>query len=171
MSLRNVLSYLAGSFVLFILGPALILYLATLWHYTFMPEGYGSVIFGGLSSAVGLLFIIWSNYELIKKGHGGAVVIGSIKLSDETIKLVTTGPYSMCRNPMHLGVVLFYLGLCCAINSLITLIVPLVTLLLAYLFAIFLDEPRLKRDFKEEYEKWACDVPQRFWPKARNNKN
>ena len=73
----------------------------------------------------------------------------------------------MCRNPMHMGLVLFYLGLCCAINSVLTLIVPLGMLIFAYGFTILLDEPRLKKDFKEEFDKWVQDVPNRFWPKPK----
>jgi len=68
---------------------------------------------------------------------------------------------------MHMGAFLFYLGLCCALNSLVTLLVPFGFLIFAYLFAVFLDEPRLKRDFPEEFEQWVSDVPQRFWPKTK----
>ncbi len=164
---RNIFAYLFGGSIFFIAIPAIILYMASISSYTFMPEGKVAVIFGSVSSAVGLLFIIWSNKELIEKGHGGAVVVGPIKLSKETIKLVTTGPYSMCRNPMHMGAFLFYLGLCCAVNSLLSLVVPFGFLLFAYCFTVFLDEPRLKRDFPEDYEKWIQDVPQRFWPKPK----
>ena len=164
---RYIFSYLLGGSIFFVAIPAIIFFIATLCPYTFMPEGKVAVFFGAFSSAVGLLFMIWSNLELIKKGKGGAVVIGNIKISKETIKLVTTGPYSMCRNPMHMGAFLFYLGLCCAVNSFFTLVVPFGFLLFAYFFAVFLDEPRLKRDFPEDYEKWIQDVPQRFWPKPK----
>ncbi len=165
--IRNILAYAFGTFCMLVVVPSVIVALAYVYPVTFMPEGKPAAVFGGFCSAVGLFFVIWSNYELIKKGRGGAVVIGRIKLSDETTRLVTTGPYAMCRNPMHMGLILFYLGLCCAINSLLTLIVPLFFLIFAYLFAKYLDEPRLKRDFKEEYTKWVQDVPQRFWPKPK----
>lgn len=167
MKWYSILSYFLGGALFFIAGPALIIFLAGLCPYDFMPNNAISSIFGAICSGVGLFFVIWANYELITKGKGGALVIGQIKLCKETQKLVTTGPYSMCRNPMHMGIILFYLGLCCAINSLLTLLVPLAMLCFAYAFAIFLDEPRLKRDFKDEYLKWQIDVPQRFWPKPK----
>jgi protein-S-isoprenylcysteine O-methyltransferase Ste14 len=166
---RNILAYILGAFIVFIVVPGIMVYLASLWYYPFMPENKIPIVFGAFSSAVGLVFVIWANYELIKKGHGGAVVVGAIKLSSETVKLVTTGPYSICRNPMHLGLVLFYLGFSCALNSLMALLVPALVLCGAYLFARFIDEPRLKRDFPSEYEKWVKDVPQRFWPKAKKS--
>ena len=43
----------------------------------------------------------------------------------------------MCRNPMHMGAFLFYLGLGCAVNSLLSLVVPFGFLLFAYCFAVF----------------------------------
>lgn len=68
---------------------------------------------------------------------------------------------------MHMGIVLFYLGLCCAINSLITLVIPCLFLIFAQIVAVYIDEPRLKRDFPEEYSQWVQKVPQRFWPKPK----
>ena len=40
-------------------------------------------------------------------------------------------------------------------------------LIFAYGFTMLLDEPRLKKDFPEEFEKWVQDVPNRFWPKPK----
>lgn len=167
MKLRDLAAYIFGSTVLFIAVPSLMIYIGVTYPYDFMPVGPVSSIFGAVCSAVGLFFVIWSNYELVKKGHGGAVVLGKIKLSGETDSLVTEGPYSLCRNPMHMGIVLFYLGLCCAINSFITLAVPFLFLIFAQIVAVYIDEPRLKRDFPEEYSQWVQKVPQRFWPKPK----
>ncbi|MGN1280613.1 MAG: methyltransferase family protein [Succinivibrio sp.] len=166
---RNFIAYLFGTAVLFVLIPSAMFYAGMKYPYDFMPEGLVSGIFGGVTSAVGLFFVIWANYELITKGHGGAVVFGSVKLSSRTRELVVTGPYSMCQNPMHMGIVLFYLGLSCAINSFITILFPLLFLLFAYLMAVFVEEPRLKKDFPSEFEQWRAQVPQRFWPKPKKS--
>lgn len=167
MNFKDLLAYIFGSAVLFIVVPSVMIYLGVNYTYDFMPIGLTSSIFGAICSAVGLFFVIWSNYELIKKGHGGAVVLGNINLTKQTDRLVTEGPYSLCRNPMHMGIVLFYLGLCCAINSLITLVIPCLFLIFAQIVAVYIDEPRLKRDFPEEYSQWVQKVPQRFWPKPK----
>lgn len=167
MNFKELSAYILGSTILFAALPCLMIYLGVNYPYDFMPTGPQSSIFGAVCSAVGLFFVIWSNYVLITKGHGGAVVIGKIKLSRQTDRLVTEGPYSLCRNPMHMGVVLFYLGLCCAINSLITLVIPCLFLIFAQIVAVYIDEPRLKRDFPEEYSQWVQRVPQRFWPKPK----
>lgn len=167
--LRNLLAYIFGSVLLFVIIPSAMFLVGMRYPYDFMPLGVSSSIFGGVCSAVGLFFVIWSNYELLTKGHGGAVVLGRLKLSHKTRHLVVTGPYAMCQNPMHMGIVLFYLGLSCAINSFITLLFPLLFLLFACLMAVFVEEPRLKRDFPVEYEQWRLAVPQRFWPKPKKS--
>lgn len=165
--LRNILAYIFGGMIFFIGGPAAIWYLSGLSDADFMPEGICTLIFGAVCSAVGLYFVIAANYELLTKGKGGAIVIGCIKLSHQTRSLVVSGPYAMCRNPMHMGLMLFYFGLCCAINSFITLIIPILMGIFSLLFAVLIDEPRLKRDFPLEYENWVKAVPQRFWPKPK----
>ncbi|MGN0909403.1 MAG: methyltransferase family protein, partial [Succinivibrio sp.] len=103
------------------------------------------------------------------KGHGGAADLGPVRISRRTDALVTTGPYALCRNPMHLGLFLFYLGLACAINSLSSLAVPALTLAFAYISAVHFDEPRLRRDFTESYAAWSAEVP-RFLPSLRRKK-
>ena len=165
--LRDILAYVFGTIMLCVVVPAIIIVIGIYYPIDFMPLNKTTSAFGAVCSGCGLFFVIWANYEMVTKGKGGAAVIGKIKLSHETQHLVTTGPYSLCRNPMHMGLVLFYLGLCCAINSLITLIIPLAFLTFAYIMAKYVDEPRLKRDFPNEFDDWCHKVPQRFWPKPK----
>lgn len=155
-----------GAVVFFAGSPVVMLVLDGFYHETFLPDNALSTALGALSSAVGIFFCLWANVELIKRGHGGAAVLGPVKLCRETSQLVVSGPYALCRNPMHLGIMLYQLGLCCAINSLIALLVPACMLVFAYLLAKFVDEPRLRRDFAAEYEKWAEQVP-RFLPRVK----
>ena len=164
MPKKEVLVYLFGTVALLVAVPVIIIYIGYRFNAPFMPPLLVSSIFGAVTSALGLFFTVWANIELKRKGKGGPAVFGKIKLMQETSVLVTTGPYALCRNPMHLGVFLFYLGLCCSVNSLYSLIIPLMFGIFAYCFAVFLDELRLRRDFGAEYEKWAACTP-RFLPK------
>lgn len=67
MNFKDLLAYIFGSSVLFIAVPSVMIYLGVNYTYDFMPIGLTSSIFGAICSAVGLFFVIWSNYELIKK--------------------------------------------------------------------------------------------------------
>ncbi len=160
--------FLACGGAVFFIGSPLVMFLLDRWwsHVPFLPSGGWGPAVGAFSSAVGIFFCLWANVELIRRGNGAAAVIGPIKLTKETEHLVTTGPYALCRNPMHLGIMLYQLGLSCAINSLWTLIVPLGMLCFAYILACLVDEPRLQRDFPEAYAQWAQQTP-RFLPRIK----
>lgn len=161
---RDILFYVVGFFGFLVVAPAVMFGIANYFPMTFLPESESNIYLGGLTSAVGLLFAVWSNYSLVHDGKGAAGNFGNIKMMTETKHLVTTGPYGICRNPMHLGVFLYFSGLACALNSLFCLAVPAFIVVFAYCFAIFLDEPRLRRDFPDEFEAYCNEVP-RFMPK------
>ncbi len=169
MTLRDAAATAAGWAVFMLAVPALMIALARFFPGGFLPGARPALVIGALCSGCGLFLALWANVALFKQGGGGAAVIGRIKLSSETKRLVTAGPYALCRNPMHLGLVLFYLGLSCAINSLCSLLVPALTLAWAYVFAFCFDEPRLKRDFTEDYARYSAQVP-RLFPALRKRK-
>lgn len=170
-TLKDKIIYGAGFVIFLVGGPAVMVYLTALAPMTFLAEQASTFYLGGFTSAVGLFFALWANYELVVKGKGGAANLGALKLMPETKILVTTGPYSICRNPMHLGVFLYYMGFACALNSMTSLLVPLAVICFAYISAIFLDEPRLERDFPQEWSVYKDKVP-RFMPRvlARRSK-
>lgn len=168
MTFKELLVLVIGSACFLVAGPVLMLIIAWLLPLEFLPAAKVGLLIGSLSSGCGLLFVIWANLELWRVGHGGAAVIGRLKLMRESTKLVTTGPYALCRNPMHLGIILFYLGLSCAINSLWSLAVPFLTGVFAYVFAVYIDEPRLKRDFTQAYAAWSARTP-RFVPRLKRS--
>lgn len=169
MTNRDKFFYVVGSCAFFVLGPCVMLVLKYFFSAPFLPENSFMVYVGYILCVLGAFFAIWSNVALVRIGKGGAGVIGPIKLMTETTHLVTTGPYALCRNPMHLGVILFYLGIACVINSLASLVIPLAMIIFAYVMAVFFDEVRLQRDFPEEYASWSSQVP-RFIPKINRFK-
>lgn len=163
MKKTDCLALSLGSLILLILVPVFMWGLKHFCSLEFLPSGNIAFLLAVLCSSWGLILIIWANYALLSRGHGGAAVIGRIKLMQETCALVTTGPYALCRNPMHLGVIFYYLGIACFLNSLLCLSIPVLTGVVAFLFAVYIDEPRLKRDFGDAYEEWSAKVP-RFIP-------
>lgn len=164
----EILGAAAGGTVLLAGIPVFIVLTHTAYPVEFMTSPKAALVIGALSSGTGLGLFFWSCYELIIKGKGGPAVLGKLKLTRETRFLVTTGPYSICRNPMHLGLILYYFGLSCAINSLSGLLTAVAFAVFAWLAAVYADEPRLKRDFGREYDKWASVVP-RFIPRTRKS--
>lgn len=164
-TLKDKLLTVLGFIIFLVVGPALMVYLSRQDPTTFLDQEDTTLYLAGLMSAVGLGLALWANYTLIVQGQGGAGNFGPLKLMTETRHLVRTGPYSICRNPMHLGVFFYYAGFACALNSLVALVVPLAFIVFAYFNAIVLDEPRLKRDFPEEWSIYEQEVP-RFLPRA-----
>lgn len=84
----------------------------------------------------------------------GAGSRGMERLPD---RLITTGPYALCRNPMYLGHIIFTVGLIAVFRS------PLAVALLLNRMARFsrqvrMDEERLERAFGEEYRAYRARV-------------
>ena len=72
-------------------------------------------------------------------------------------RLVTTGPYAWCRNPMYLGHLIFLAGLALTFES------PLALVLLAFSAVWFhlritKDEKRLRELFGADYDAYAARV-------------
>jgi len=106
--------------------------------------------------AWGFFWSLWSNYELYKVGEGSPIPRKDI----HTIKVVTSGPYKYCRNPMIFGYIFLWIGLGVLINSLFLTfgISSIVTLLLVIMVKLW-EEKHLKNLFGEEYEKYREKVP------------
>jgi len=78
----------------------------------------------------------------------------------ETNKLVTEGPYSCMRHPMHFGLLFFPLTVALIVGSpsFILLIAPL-EMLLIVLLVKFVEEPEAIRKFGEAYREYQRRVP------------
>ena len=112
-----------------------------------------SLIIGGFLLVVGLVFALWSIYTQFTLGRGTPLPV------IPTRRLLTTGPFRYCRNPMTLGTILAYLGLSIAAATFvgILIVVALASLLLVYLNRMEDDE--LAERFGEEYLAYRREVP------------
>nr|HPN68070.1 isoprenylcysteine carboxylmethyltransferase family protein [Saprospiraceae bacterium] len=76
---------------------------------------------------------------------------GTLSPADPTKKLVHKGLYQYSRNPMYVGVIMILLGEVIFTQSIPLLIYILIIFTIFNIFIIFFEEPRLKKDFQEEY--------------------
>jgi protein-S-isoprenylcysteine O-methyltransferase Ste14 len=122
--------------------------------------GMKSLLSGPIGLVIGVILI----------GMGGLLAIWTIVVQFTqasgtpfpmmpTRKLITRGPFALCRNPMSLGTILAYAGLSFVIGSISSLItVALFTaLLLGYIKQI--EEKELMLRFGAEYLQYKATTP------------
>jgi protein-S-isoprenylcysteine O-methyltransferase Ste14 len=73
-------------------------------------------------------------------------------------RLVTTGPYRFCRNPMYLGVVTILAGWCLLWNSRTLIYYMLITLAVFHVRVLFFEEPWAARTFGAEWLAYRARV-------------
>ena len=83
---------------------------------------------------------------------------GTLSPADPTKRLVIKGLYKYSRNPMYVGVMLILIGESVFFSSGNLLIYSLFVFIGFNLFVIFVEEPRLKKDFTSEYLNYCKQV-------------
>ncbi len=111
-------------------------------------------IIGALIALIGLAVVGWTVLTMWLQAEGTPAP------NAPTRKLVTSGPFQYCRNPMQLGVMLYFLGLGAALFSLITgLVATLVALVAGSAYHHYVEEKELVSRFGEEYEEYRRTTP------------
>jgi protein-S-isoprenylcysteine O-methyltransferase Ste14 len=117
-----------------------------------------SLVLGGLVSLGGELARIY-----------GVAFIGTISRtrSYSNGQLVTSGPFSVLRNPLYFGNLLLSLGF--AIMSGVWWIPLMVVVFFygQYIPIVAWEEMKLRRIFGQDYTKYCASVPNRWFPKLR----
>jgi Phospholipid methyltransferase len=72
-------------------------------------------------------------------------------------RLVTTGPYAWCRNPMYLGHIVFLLGLTLTLQSTFGALITAATAVW-FRFRVRRDETRLRERFGQPYQEYSARV-------------
>ena len=122
-------------------------------HPLFRYFGLPLIVIG----AAGLLWCIW---EFFSEGRGTLAPV------DPPRHLVVRGLYRYVRNPMYVSVVTILIGEAILFLSTRVLIEAGVFSGLAYLFVVFYEEPVLRRQFGESYERYTHRVG-RWIPRSR----
>ncbi|HRY33681.1 MAG TPA: isoprenylcysteine carboxylmethyltransferase family protein [Bacteroidales bacterium] len=169
--IRHMAGYLLGFTLFFLLIPWGLYRLTTFDpHFPWQLPAYPEVIRWIVSLVLlvtGVLFAAWSNIFLFIKGKGGPTDAFGLAVSPQTKRLVTSGPYRYCRNPMVFGALSVYASIVVFFHSVTALAVWLLFVLLVLLMLKFSEEKRLARDFGEAYlvykKKVPMIVPLGFW--------
>ncbi len=103
---------------------------------------------------VGWSFAAWSVYVQYEIGKGTPVPVVPTK------RLITSGPYKYCRNPMVFGTLLFYVGLSVIFNavSAILMLVPLISIPIL-IFIKLVEEKELEIRFGQDYLEYKERTP------------
>ncbi len=110
----------------------------------------------------GLFFISWAAWAQWHIGKGTPAPMAP------TQKLVVSGPYAYCRNPMMFGSLLYYLGLIILVNSATGIIIVAIIEALYALYVKFIEEKELELRFGKEYVEYKKRTPFLIpWPRRR----
>lgn len=83
---------------------------------------------------------------------------GTLSPADPTRQLVVTGVYSYTRNPMYLAVTLMLAGEALYFSSGVLLVYAVAVFIAFNLFIVLHEEPRLRRDFGDQYTAYTDKV-------------
>ena len=110
----------------------------------------------------GLFLVGWTGWSQFKIGKGSPLPLVP------TQKLVITGPYKYCRNPMTLGVIIYYLGIAFLQKSLSALLLVGLIFVLYAIYIKLVEEKELEARFGETYKNYKKNTPfiiPKFWRK------
>ncbi len=96
---------------------------------------------------------------------------GTLAPVDPPRRLVVSGLYRFCRNPMYSGVLTILVGEAWLFSSLALLEYAAVVLVLVHLVVVLYEEPALTRKFGESYRSYRAAVPRwgltlHPWPRS-----
>ena len=128
-----------------------------LWFFSIFISDL-CIIFGFCLSSLGLIIYIIGIWKL--------GINFRIELPEEETQLITTGMYSIIRNPIALGLYVWLIGTFFLIPSMLSLILVIVNII-AFDSKVRSEEKFLKERFGEEYNKYLARVGRYFPIKLR----
>ena len=107
---------------------------------------------GTIAFLIGFIIMLWCIISFAVKGRG------TLSPVDPTKKLVISGLYHFSRNPMYVGVILILIGEAIFFQSANLWVYLLFVFVGFNIFVIHIEEPRLRKDFGEEYNLYCQKV-------------
>jgi len=109
---------------------------------------------------IGALIVLWSFWNFLVQGRGTPAPL------DPPKELVAVGFYRYTRNPMYVGVLLLIAGHFFWFGFWNLLFYAVIIFFTFNTFVAYYEEPTLKKNFGETYEKYCRQVP-RWIPKLK----
>ena len=147
--MRHLFGYLLGLLVFVVGIPALMWSVSGLpWPY--VPACLAQCAIAAFLAVGGLALSIYSIVYMRVVGQGNPFDAYGHELAPRTRRLMTDGPYRLCRNPMLVGVYLYDAGILVWLWSAWPLLVVAVEIVLLTL-QVRSEERRLEHDFGQDY--------------------
>jgi len=164
---QRMIAVILGGFIFWIAIPLFIIiasFCIDQWlHIQKFRYGLINPVIGLIGIAVGWLFANWTVKVQFSSGKGTPIPLMA------TQKLVITGPYTYCRNPMTLGTAAFYLGVAIWVGSLSALGLGLIYPVGILVYIKLIEEKELEERFGSEYLEYKRKTPfliPRLWEKG-----
>lgn len=129
-----------------------------------LDAGIVNYCIGGGVVVTGWLLAIWSIVAQLIHGSGTPLPMMA------TQKLLTSGPFAYCRNPMSLGTILAYFGIAIWIGSFFAAGIVAVLSALLIIYLITIEDKELEMLFGQAYINYKRTTPF-LLPNFRRNKN
>jgi protein-S-isoprenylcysteine O-methyltransferase Ste14 len=115
--------------------------------------GLPALILGILLMLLGFALAMWTIVMQVTRASGTPFPMVP------TQRLLTSGPFALCRNPMTLGTIVAYLGVALAVGSLSAILVVALFGALLILYCKRIEENELEMRFGAEYVAYKAATP------------
>ena len=148
MSIRDFIGYVMGLILFVVLIPIIMWKLSGDIH-----PGMAQTAILAVLTLGGIGLSIWSIVYMRLVGRGNPMDAFNHEVAPRTSRLMTRGPYRLCRNPMLLGVFIYYIGLLIYLRSWQAVVV-FVLYAVIMMIQVGREEKRLEEDFGDEYREY-----------------
>jgi len=124
-----------------------------LWHLPSLSFGIINFIPGAILMIVGAFYAYSSISSQLFEAHGTPIPVMS------THKLLVSGVFSQCRNPMTFGTICMYLGISILVGSIASIAVVLIFAGMLLLYIRKIEEQELEMRFGQEYVDYKTNTP------------
>jgi protein-S-isoprenylcysteine O-methyltransferase Ste14 len=163
---KRVAALLLGQALFLVVYPAFIgagAFIIDRWlHLPRLAHGVLGPIVALLLILPGLVLVEWTMGLQFFRGQGTPIPVVA------TRRLITTGPYAYCRNPMAMGTTMFFLGVAVGIGSLSAVVLACLYPAVIVVYTKLVEEQELEKRFGAQYLAYKRRTPFLVprWPRS-----